>query len=335
MKIYVFEVEAWEQASLQALGEEHELVFATERLTAKNAEAYADAEAVSTFIYSRIDERALDALPALKLIASRSTGVDHIDTAACGRRGVAVCNVPTYGTNTVAEHVFGLLLMISHRLEEAVDRTRKGEFSARGLQGFDLFGKTLGIIGTGDIGMATIRIANGFCMRVLAYDIAPDHEAARKLGFGYVELDALLQESDIVSLHIPATPATRHFLSRDQFTRMKDGAILINTARGDVVDVRALARALVEGKIAAAGLDVLPEEPTIREELEVLRSVYEREHDLATLLADQILVRMKNVVVTPHSAFYTREAIQRILDTTVANIRAFAGGKIQNAVPQK
>ena len=332
MKISVFEVEDWERAAFERIAGEHTIAYDRDPLTARNAAQYADSEAVSVFIYSAVDTAILDAMPRLRLIASRSTGVDHIDTAACRERGVTVCNVPSYGKHTVAEHVFGLLLTISHRLEEAIDRTRKGDFSSKGLQGFDLRGKTLGVVGTGDIGKEVIRIANGFGMHVLAYDVRRDEPAARELAFRYVDMDALMRESDIISLHVPANPGTHHLISHAQFAAMKRGVVLINTARGDIIDVQALARALAEGKVAAAGLDVLPAEPVIREEAEVLRSVYERKHDLSTLLLDEVLVRMKNVVVTPHSAFNTREAVQRILDTTVDNLAAFAAGHAHNAV---
>lgn len=332
MKICVFELERWEKEAFSPLMAEHQLEFSNEPLTSENAHEYADAEAVSTFIYSSVGKDVLDAMPHLKIIASRSTGVDHIDTDACARRGIIVSNVPSYGKHTVAEHVFGLLLTISHRLYEAVDRTRKGDFTSKGLQGFDLRGKTLGVIGTGDIGSAAIRIAKGFGMEVIAFDVKPNEGAARELTFEYVDLETLLRTSDVVTLHVPASPATHHLLSHEQFAQMKEGAVLINTARGDVVDIRALSRALAEGKIAAAGLDVLPEEPVIREEAEVLRSVYERNHDLSTLLANQVLIRLNNVVVTPHSAFNTREAVERILATTVENLRAFSEGAPQNAV---
>ncbi|MFU8816841.1 MAG: hydroxyacid dehydrogenase [Pseudomonadales bacterium] len=330
MKLYIFEIEDWEREPLSELSGDHDVEFVYEPLKADNAQAYADAQGVSVFIYSQLDQQVLDALPQLQVIASRSTGVDHIDTERCKQRGITVCNVPSYGKNTVAEHVFGLLLTISHRLEEAVDRTRKGDFSARGLQGFDLYGKTLGVIGTGDIGRDVVRIARGFGMEVLGYDVDADEQAATELGFRYVDLDTLLRSADVISLHVPSNPQTHHMIGEAQFETMKQGVVLINTARGDVIEVTALARALAEGKVAAAGLDVLAEEPTVREEAEVLRSVYERKHNLATLLADQVLVRMNNVVVTPHSAFNTREAVQRILDTTIDNLQAYDKGQPKN-----
>ncbi|MDX1566225.1 MAG: NAD(P)-dependent oxidoreductase, partial [Longimicrobiales bacterium] len=172
----------------------------------------------------------------------------------------------------------------------------------------------------------------GFRMDVLAFDVDPKPGLAEDLEFRYVSLDELLERSDVVSLHVPLNQHTRHMIGEEEFARMKDGVILINTARGDVVDVDALVRALHEGKVAAAGLDVLPMEPVIREEAELLRSIFHEQHDLETLLMDHILLRLRNVINTPHSAFNTKEAVQRILDTTVENIQAFLDGRPQNVV---
>jgi D-lactate dehydrogenase len=332
MKIAIFEVEPWEGDAFSTLRGEHELVLVREPLRQANAERHADAECISTFIYSELGSDVLQYFSQLKLIATRSTGVDHIDTAYCRQQGVAVCNVPSYGEHTVAEHVFGLLLTISHRLTEAIDRTRKGDFSQQGLQGFDLRGKTLGVIGTGAIGRCVIEIAKGFRMQVVAYDLKPDETFASHMGFRYASLDDVLSTADVLTLHVPATRATHHLLSGEQFARMKDGMVLINTARGSLVDVRALVQALAEGKVAAAGLDVLPDEPVIREEAELLRSLFREQHDLQTLLANHILLRLRHVYVTPHSAFNTREAVGRIITTTVDNIRAFAHGEPRNLV---
>ena len=332
MKIMVFEVEPWEYPTFEDLRGEHEVVFEERPLRAEVAERHADADIVSAFIYSRMDRSVLEKFEHLKLIATRSTGFDHIDLDLCREQGIKVANVPTYGDNTVAEHVFALLLALSHKMVDAVDRTRRGDFSMKGLEGFDLEGRTMGIIGTGNIGRHVARIARGFGMEVLAYDIAPDHDAADSIGFAYVDLPELLRRSDVVSLHVPGNERTRHLLSTDAFNQMKHGAVLINTARGPVVDIRALLRALADGRLAAAGLDVLPEEPAIREEAELLRQFFEKEHDLDALLADHVLLRMRNVIITPHSAFYTREAVQRILDTTRANIAAFIAGEPQNLV---
>lgn len=332
MKIVIFEIEPREAAAFDALKRGHDLVLTEQPLRADNATQFADAEIVSTFIYSKLGRDVLEKLPALKLIATRSTGYDHIDTRSCAERGIVVSNVPSYGENTVAEHVFALLLAISHRLREAMERARSGRFTPEGLEGFDLQGKTLGVIGTGNIGRHVIRIAHGFAMQVLAFDVKPQPQIAKELGFRYVSLDELLAGSDIVTLHVPALPQTEHLIDARAIARMKHGAILINTARGSVVDSRALIEALRSGKLAAAGLDVLPDEPLIREEAELISSIYANQQDIRDLVADHILLNMPNVIVTPHSAFNTREAIARIATTTVDNIVSFLDGTPANVV---
>ncbi len=303
----------------------------SEPLTAANAASYSDADIVSTFIYSELGKQTLSRFRGLRLIATRSTGYDHIDISYCAERGIRVANVPAYGDNTVAEHVFGLLLAISHNLIEAVERTRRGDFSIQGLRGFDLKGKTLGVLGTGSIGRHVIAMAKGFHMEVIAYDLFPKEEFSRALGFRYVTLEEALRRSDIITLHVPSTPETHNFLSDREFAMMKKGVVIINTARGDLVDVQSLLRAITTGKVAAAGLDVLPEEPTIREEAELLRSIAQKK-PLDVLLAGHILLRLRNVIITPHSAFDTREAVQRILDTSLENIAAFVRGEPKNLI---
>lgn len=332
MKTVIFEIESWERKAFETLDVRYPLHFENARLDSETVGSYADAEIISTFIYSSLQRDVLEKLPGLKLIATRSTGFDHIDLVYCAKRGIKVANVPVYGENTVAEHVFALLLAVSHHLVEAVDRTRRGDFSQAGLCGFDLQGKTMGIIGTGSIGCHVARIAKGFGMDVVAHDIRPAEATAAAIGFRYLALSDVLSTADVLSLHVPANTRTRHLISKKEFALMKEGAILINTARGSIVDVRELLGALSTGKIAAAGLDVLPEEPVIREEAELLRSAFGREHDLESLLADHILLRLRNVLITPHSAFNTREAVQRILETTRRNIEAFAAGRPQNLV---
>lgn len=330
MKIAVFEVEQWERQAFEALREAHEIEFVDAPLTRETVGRHADVEAISPFIYSTLSGEVLRRLGRLKLIATRSTGYDHVDLDYCRAHGITLCNVPVYGDNTVAEHVFALLLAISHKLVEAVDRTRRGDFSLQGLRGFDLRGKTLGVIGTGSIGQCVVEIAMGFRMEVVAFDVKPSEELAARMGFRYVDLDELLATADIVTLHVPSNDKTRNLLSHAQFAKMKDGVVLINTARGDLVDIRALAKAIGAGKVAAAGLDVLPEEAAVREEAELLYSVYRRKYDLETLLVNHILLRLRNVIITPHSAFNTQEAVERILETTVDNIRSFARGEPRN-----
>ncbi len=323
MKIAIFEAEQWERSAFEELPKQCHTVLEEGPLDETTAKDHADAEVISTFIYSDLGRGTLERFENLRLIAARSTGTDHIDKDYCQEKDIEIRNVPSYGENTVAEHVFGLILTISHQIWEAVDRTRKGEFDFEGLQGFDLKGKTLGVIGTGSIGEHAIRIAKGFGMEVVAHDVQQRPELADELSFRYLDLNDLLAESDVITIHVPGTEATEGLLSYDEFNRMKDEVVLINTSRGSVVDVKALTEALADGKVAAAGLDVLPDEPAVREEAELLRAAFRREHDLERLLADHLLLRLRNVYITPHSAFNTREAVQRILDTTVENISSF------------
>lgn len=333
MRIGVFEAEEWEAAACQALGANHSLVCTSEPLSPQLAVQHRDVEVVSTFIRSRLDRQTLSALPALKLIATRSTGYDHVDLDYCRSAGVAVCNVPDYGDPTVAEHAFALLLAVSRRLVDAAERTRRGDFSMDGLRGFDLAGRTLGVIGAGRIGRRVIRIARGFAMQVLATDAKPDPQAAADIGFSYVELAELLSSADVVSLHVPGTAQTRDLLSDREFALMKPGSVLINTARGGVVNAPALVRALKDGRLAGAGLDVVADEPLLREEAEIFRIGRElAPEQLQSLVATNTLLRLPNVVVTPHVAYDTEEAVHRIIDITVRNIRAFAAGAPQNLV---
>jgi D-lactate dehydrogenase len=334
VKIVAFELEDWERDAFQVLCSDHDVELVKEPLTEDNVGDYADAEIVSTFIYSDLGKPVVSQLDDLQMIATRSTGYDHIAVDYCREHDIVVSNVPSYGDNTVAEHVFGLLLAISHNLVEAIDRTRRGDFSLEGLRGFDLQGKTLGVIGTGSIGRYVIEIAQGFRMPVVAFDVKPDDELAARLNFCYVGMNELLSTADIITLHVPANEKTRHLLSDDEFAKMKDGVVLINTARGGIVDIQALVRAIADGKVGAVGLDVLPEEPTIREEAELLRTIFREKHDVETLLANHILLRLRNVIITPHSAFYTIEALQRILSTSLENIEAFIRGQNQNVVTQ-
>jgi D-lactate dehydrogenase len=330
--VFACDLEEWEKERFQDLSKEYRVEFCPQKLAPDTAKRARDAETLSVFIHSRLDPALLEELPKLKLIATRSTGYDHIDLDYCSEKGITVCNVPTYADGTVAEHVFALLLNISHKLTESIDRTRRGDFSQKGLRGFEIRGKTLGVVGTGSIGANVIAIARGFKMQVLAFDVKPDKGLENRLGFRYTEMKELLEQADVISLHVPSTAQTHHLFSRNELQAVKPGVVIINTSRGSVVDSQALLEALAEGRVAAAGLDVLPEEPIIREEAEMLRSVFRRKHDLETLLADHLLLRHRNVYITPHNAFNTREAVNRIIDVTLENIRSFHRGKPQNVV---
>ncbi|MHB0940071.1 MAG: NAD(P)-dependent oxidoreductase [Armatimonadota bacterium] len=294
-------------------------------------EDYRDAQILSVFVHSLVTREVIDRMPELRFIATRSTGYDQIDLEACNERGIPVSNVPRYGENTVAEHTFGLILSLSRKIYKAYQRTIAGDFSLRGLEGFDIKDKTLGVVGAGSIGLHVIRIAKGFGMDVLAYDVKPNDLIADVLRFQYVSLEELFRRSDIVSLHAPYSPATHHMINEESLKTFKRGSLLINTARGGLVDTAALLWALDEGILAGAGLDVLEGEELIEEE-ERLLAAPEAGEKLRLLLRRNILLRRPDVLVTPHMAFYSQEALERILETTVDNIRAFLEGHPQNVV---
>jgi D-lactate dehydrogenase len=328
----VTDIEPWEADRLATkLPADVEVVFQPGPLRDAAGDALARASIVAPFIHSTVGLDEMSAMPGLRLVATRSTGYDHIDLVAAQKRGIAVCNVPTYGENTVAEHTFALILALSRRVHHAYVRTQRGEYTVEGLRGFDLYGKTLGVVGAGSIGLHVIRIAKGFGMRVIAHDLRRDRLLADVLGFDYVDIDVLLTESDIITLHAPAIPATHHLIDRAALEKVKRGALLINTARGTLVDTEALAWALNEGILAGAGLDVFEGEEYIQQEDAILGNPGADEQ-LRTLLRTHILTRRPEVVITPHIAFNSIEAVHRILDTTADNIRAFLDGTPQNLV---
>jgi D-lactate dehydrogenase len=332
MKIAVYEAEQWERDACLRFGPEHDVACTDEPLNERTAGEHADAVIVSPFIGSRLGAEVLARFPRLKLVATRSTGYDHIDLSYCDAHGITVCNVPDYGDATVAEHVFALLLAVTRHIPEAAERMRRGDFSQSGLRGFELRSKVLGVIGAGRIGRRVIEIAKGFGMEAIAFDARPDDAAARRLGFRYVQFDEALAAADVLTVHLPATAATVHLLSDREFGLMKPGAVLINTARGTTVDVAALVRTLSDGKLRAVGLDVLPQEPVIREEAEIFRSEGRSAYDLKGLVANHVILQFPNVVVTPHIAYNTDEAVHRIIATTLENIEAFVRGEPRNAV---
>jgi D-lactate dehydrogenase len=330
MHVAFFEVKDWERTFLAERLPSDKAYFASGVLTAPTEELRG-LQALSVFIYSHVTRDVLDALPELKIIATRSTGFDHIDLEACRNRGIAVSNVPSYGENTVAEHSIALLLMLSRKVHQSVLQMRSGRVDLAELTGFDLQGKTIGVIGAGHIGLHVIRIARGFGMRVLAFDIRRDLFVADLLGFEYATMDRLLAESDIVTLHSPLTEKTHHLLGREQFSRMKPGAMIVNTARGGLIDTDALVEALESGKLGGAGLDVLEGEELIKEEKQLLQQPLDVER-LRMALRNRVLLARDNVVFTPHNAFNSREALVRILEVTLANLEAFRAGQPANRV---
>ncbi len=330
MKTACFELQDWEKDFIRSKFENTlELSFSSDILNKDNAATVKDAEALVVFVNSKVDKETLDQIPNLKFIATMSTGFDHIDIEECKKRNIVVSTVPTYGENTVAEHAFALIFAISRRLIESHHRVKEGNFSPVGLTGFDLFGRTLGVIGVGNIGVHAIRIAKGIGMDVVAYKRTPDPKLATDLGFRFVSMDELFAQSDIITIHVPYTPETNHLLNADAFAKMKDGVIIINTARGAIVDTDALAKAIESGKVGAAGLDVLEGEGMIREEHELLHKDM-NDADMKTVIEDHILLNNPKVIITPHNAFNSTEALQRILNTTSDNILGFLAGTPKN-----
>ena len=288
---------------------------------------------VGIFADSKIDAAVIDALPNLKLIATLSTGFDHIDYAACAARGIAVSSVPNYGENTVAEFAFALILALSRKVCEAARRVKEeGNFTTAGLRGFDLEGKMLGVVGTGRIGKRAARIAKGFGMNVVAFDVYPDDVGAKEIGFVYKPLQELLMESDVVTLHVPYMSSTHHLINKDTIKFMKKGAYIVNTARGGVIETKSLIEALKSGALGGAGLDVLEEEGVIKNELNKLSENLTEGHDLEVALGNHALIDMPNVIITPHNAFNTQEAFGRILEIGVENILNFTKGAPTNLV---
>ena len=327
MKIAFYEIKDWEKDYVQS-ELEHEFSFFNLTLNEDNV---VDAEIVSVFIYSKLDKEMLSKFPNLKMIVTRSTGFDHIDLDECKKRGILVTNVPSYGENTVAEHTFALILSLSRNIHRSYVRQLKNDYSAEGLKGFDLKGRTLGVVGAGRIGLHLIRMAKGFGMNVVAFDVNKDNFISEVLGFEYVDFDTLLATSDIISLNVPYNEHTHHLINEDSIQKIKKGAILINTSRGAVVDTPALIKAIDQGIIGGAGLDVLEGERLIKEEKQVLHEK-DKSEALKTLAKEHELLGKDNVVFTPHIAFYSQEALQRIISKTVDNIKGYIKGKNINVV---
>lgn len=264
-----------------------------------------EAEVLCPFIYSKISGKVISSLPKLKFIVTRSVGYDHIDLKTADEKGVIVCNIPDYGSYVIAEHVFALLLSGLRHIGEGEQRVeKKNKFNFQGLRGTALNGKTMGIIGIGKIGKNVARIASlGFLMDVLAYDPHPDKEAARENHFKYAKLDTIWKKADIISLHCPLVPTTKHLLNNKSIAQMKDGVVIVNTSRGGVIETKALIKALKSGKVSNALLDVLEHEKNISQNRELLK--------------------LKGVIVTPHIAFYADDSMQKMYDEAFASIRRY------------
>ena len=334
MKIIYFYNEEVEMEYMKEKLVGHEVVFLKGTI-GDHADFRDDtAEILSVFVNSQVGKPELERFPNLKHIVTRSTGFDHINLAEVAVRDVTVSYVPGYGENTVAEFAFGLLLTVSRKLYESMKKVQDdGLFSQVGLRGFDLKGRTIGVLGTGRIGAHVIRMAKGFDMNVIAFDVFPKPEMAKEYGFTYVAFDELLAQSDVVTVHLPYMKSTHHIINSENIVKMKNGSVLINTARGGLVETTALVKGLKEGILLGVGLDVLEEEGYIEDETKLLFSAHPNEESLKTTLANHYLIDHPRAVITPHNAFNTDEAIKRILDTALENVAAFTRGEQKNLVP--
>jgi D-lactate dehydrogenase len=317
MKVAVFSARQYDREFLTAANaSRHELHFLEPHLNEETAALAEGFSAVCVFVNDRVDASVIAKLTTngVRLIALRCAGYNNVDLKAAEKHGITVVRVPGYSPYAVAEHTVGLMLALDRKLHRAYNRVREGNLALDGLLGFDVRGKTAGVIGTGKIGTVVVQILLGFGCRVLAFDPLPS-EACRSLGVSYVSLDELLAEADIVTLHCPLTPKNRHMIDTHALEKMKTGVMLINTSRGALIDTVAVIEALKSGKIGNLGLDVYEEEEEI---------FFEDRSGL--IISDDVFSRLltfPNVIITGHQAFFTREALDNIAETTIHNITGF------------
>ena len=317
-KIAFFGAKPYDIASFDKVNEKYnyDIRYYKGHLNPNNVVLTQGVNAVCIFVNDTADATVIDAMVdnGVKLLALRCAGFNNVDLKAAKGK-LPVVRVPAYSPYAVAEYSLALMLSLNRKIHRAYWRTRDGNFSLNGLMGFDMHGKTIGIIGTGKIAKILIRMLKGFGMRILAYDLYPDLKFAEEEGFSYVSLDELYRESDIISLHCPLTDQTKYMINKDSIGKMKDGVMIINTGRGQLINTNDLIEGLKEKKIAAAGLDVYEEEGEY---------FYEDKSD--KIIDDDVLARLlsfNNVIVTSHQAFFTREALHNIAETTLQNIDDF------------
>ena len=317
-KIAFFGAKPYDIASFDKVNEKYnyDIRYYKGHLNPNNVVLTQDADAVCIFVNDTADATVIDAMVnnGVKLLALRCAGFNNVDMKAAKGK-LPVVRVPAYSPYAVAEYSLALMLSLNRKIHRAYWRTRDGNFSLNGLMGFDMHGKTIGIIGTGKIAKILIRLLKGFGMRILAYDLYPDMKFAEEEGISYVSLDELYRESDIISLHCPLTDQTKYMIDKDSIDKMKEGVMIINTGRGQLINTNDLIEGLKEKKIAAAGLDVYEEEGEY---------FYEDKSD--KIIDDDVLARLlsfNNVIVTSHQAFFTKEALHNIAETTLQNIDDF------------
>ena len=335
MKIIFFDVKDNEKDILANFClNEHQCEFYPEPLDDKIilSEEIKQADVISCFTFSRVSKEILQQFSNLKLIALRSVGFDHIDVGYCKANNIAVVNSFGYGNVTVAEFAFGLILDVMRKTARSYMNLRNEHLDRDTYTGFELKNSTIGVIGTGAIGAEVARIAKGFEMNVLAYDIYPKEELKEKYAVRYVELEDLLKNSDVISLHAPLTDSNFHMIDDEKIKLMKSNAVIVNTARGELIDTKALYEALSENRIFGAGLDVLEAENILTNPEKSWDFDYLKDDVIKQTLINDRLLRLHNVVITPHIAYNTKQAQDRILSITMNNIKSFFEGKLQNSV---
>ena len=317
-KIAFFGAKPYDIASFDKVNEKYnyDIRYYKGHLNPNNVVLTQDTDVVCIFVNDTADAAVIDAMVdnGVKLLALRCAGFNNVDLKAAKGK-LPVVRVPAYSPYAVAEYSLALMLSLNRKIHRAYWRTRDGNFSLNGLMGFDMHGKTIGIIGTGKIAKILIRLLKGFGMRILAYDLYPDMKFAGEEGISYVSLDELYREPDIISLHCPLTDQTKYMIDKDSIDKMKEGVMIINTGRGQLINTNDLIEGLKEKKIAAAGLDVYEEEGEY---------FYEDKSD--KIIDDDVLARLlsfNNVIVTSHQAFFTKEALHNIAETTLQNIEDF------------
>ncbi|MDO8621334.1 MAG: NAD(P)-dependent oxidoreductase [Candidatus Levybacteria bacterium] len=330
--IVFFEIEKWEIEHIQKIDPQIQAVFTDEKAHDGKDESLFKSTIISTFIYSELNQETLDKFPNLKFIATRSTGYDHIDLDYCKQKGITVVNVPSYGAHAVAEHTFALILALSRNLIPTIEHSRRGDFSLEGLRGFDLAGKTIGVVGVGKIGSKVVKLALSFEMNVMVFTKSQQANTFSPENVKYVSFDELISNSDIITLHIPLTAETEHLINKDNIKKFKKGSILINTARGPLVETQAILDGLELGILKSVGLDVLEEECSLKEERELLSDEFLKKCDIKTQLLNHVLLNRNEVLYTNHNAFNSNEAVGQILDVTIENIRSYLAGDVQNKV---
>ncbi len=326
LTIIFYDTKKYEQEFFEKeLYDKFNLDFEEQELLPETQLSYteANAEIISVFTGSRLTKETLDKFSNLRLILTRSAGYSHIDLDYCNQKNITVANIPGYGDYTVAEFSFGLLLNLARKICIGENKLKMGDMYPETF-GMELYNKTIGIIGTGSIGSKSIKIAKGFSMNVMCYDINKNEKIEQEYNVKYTDLETLCKLSDIITLHAPLTPNSYHILDKNKFDLMKENCIIINTARGELIDTEAMYNALLDNKIKGAAIDVLEFEDTISnkrpgENLNL--------KNLRTSLINGKLLTLDNVIATPHIAYDTKEAVDRILNKTIDNLTDFVEGK--------